>query len=117
MKNPLEVESDHGVKHDDGKDRWDLLPVGELTDIVKVLTYGARKYSAGQWMSVPDPINRYYAAMMRHIAAWRTGEIVDMESELPHLAHAGCCLLFLMWFDGQMKKGDFFFLEEYYGNH
>lgn len=27
----------------------------------------------------------------------------DSDSGLPHLAHAVCCLLFLMWFDGDQK--------------
>ncbi|WP_228144548.1 dATP/dGTP diphosphohydrolase domain-containing protein [Moraxella lacunata] len=30
-------------------------------------------------------------------------EMVDGESGLPHLAHAVCCLIFLMWFDGSEK--------------
>jgi hypothetical protein len=36
---------------------------------------------------------------MRHVHAWRAGETKDPESGLHHLAHAGCCLLFMLWLD------------------
>jgi len=92
-----------GRKDDQEKDRWDLLPDEPVRDIVKVLTFGARKYAPDNWQKVPDWRRRYYAAMQRHFVAWRMGEKNDPESGLPHLAHAGCCLLFLMWLDNQPK--------------
>ena len=33
--------------------------------------------------------------MQRHIWAWKQGEQIDPESEIHHLAHAMCCLMFL----------------------
>ena len=36
--------SSAGRKDDDGKPRWDLLPFAEAEEVVKVLTYGARRY-------------------------------------------------------------------------
>lgn len=88
-----------GKKHDSGKARWDLLPLEPVSEIVKVLTFGATKYSPDNWKHVDDPINRYYAAMLRHITSWRMGQRVDEETGIHHLAHAGCCLLFLLWFE------------------
>lgn len=84
-----------GLKLDTEKDRWDLLPIKAVRGIVQVLTFGARKYAPDNWKHVPDARRRYYAAALRHMAAWWEGEQVDQESGLPHLAHAGCCLLFL----------------------
>lgn len=92
-----------GEKLDLGKDRWDLLPIAQVEYIVKVLTYGAKKYSDDNWKYVPDIPNRYYAAVMRHLSQWRKGQQNDDESHLPHLAHACCCLLFLMWDDEKLK--------------
>ena len=96
------MSSDEGRKYDDGKPRWDLLPIDGISPIVDVLTYGAKKYttptSPGEenWRKVDEPKRRYYAALLRHMTAWWTGEKIDKESGLPHLAHAGCCLLFLI---------------------
>ena len=86
-------------KKDHGKPMWDLLPYKQIAKIVDVLTFGAKKYGPNQWQEVDNPRDRYFAAMMRHLTAWRGGKSIDEESGLPHLAHAGCCLLFLMWFD------------------
>jgi hypothetical protein len=96
-----DIVSEKGIKYDEGKLRWDLLPLNEVEDIVKVLTHGAKKYAPNNWRKVEDPRSRYYAAAMRHLASWRRGELVDPESGIPHLAHAGCNLLFLSFFDNE----------------
>jgi hypothetical protein len=88
-----------GVKGDDGKDRWDLLPWEQVRDVVKVLTFGAKKYSPDNWQKVPDGRNRYFSAAFRHILAAHGGEKLDPESGLSHWAHAVCCILFAAWFD------------------
>jgi len=69
-----------------------------LDQVVKVLTYGAAKYAPDNWQQVPDAKNRYFAAAMRHLSAWKQGEAVDEESGVCHLAHAACCMLFLLHF-------------------
>lgn len=85
-----------GVKADGEKSRPDLLPLKALQDVIDVLGYGAKKYSADNWKKVPDARRRYYAACLRHVFAWWQGEERDPESGLPHLAHACCCLLFIL---------------------
>lgn len=93
-----------GDKHDKGKMRWSLLPRWTIAQVIAVLEFGANRYGVDNWMHVPDARRRYYDAAMRHIDAWLHGETDDPESGLPHLAHATCCLLFLMWFDKQGVK-------------
>lgn len=88
-----------GRKDDKGKVRWSLLPTGTVRAIVEVLEVGAKKYDVDNWKKVPDARTRYYDAMMRHIEAWWGGQALDPEDNLHHLAHAGCCLLFLLWLD------------------
>jgi len=88
-----------GIKHDFGKRQWHLLPMAALDPIVRVLEFGAAKYEPDGWKSVPDPVTRYYNALQRHLIAWRSGEVNDPESGEHHLAHAGCCLVFLLWFE------------------
>ena len=86
-----------GIKYDASKPRWSLIPIGTMEEVVKVLEYGANKYSPDNWKKVPQMEIRYYDAAMRHIDAYWKGEYLDEESGQPHLAHAVCCLLFLMW--------------------
>ncbi len=93
-----------GVKLDAEKDRWDLLPIVAVQDVVKVLGFGARKYAPENWRKVPDARARYYSAAMRHLAAWRSGETLDPESQLPHLAHAMCCLTFIATLDAEAGR-------------
>jgi len=88
-----------GKKYDAGKPRWDLLPLEPIKAVVDVLTFGAKKYAPNNWKKVARPRERYYAALQRHLYAWRLGEKKDPESGLPHLAHALCCLVFLAWFE------------------
>ena len=88
-----------GQKNDTAKARWDLLPLPAISQIVDVLTFGAKKYADNNWQHVQQPKDRYFAAALRHIVAWREGESKDPESGLHHLAHASCCLIFLLWFD------------------
>jgi len=88
-----------GLKLDFDKLRWDLLPIECVEEIVKVLTFGAKKYADNNWQLVENSTERYYAALMRHIVEWRKGDPVDRDSELNHLSHALCNLIFLLWFE------------------
>lgn len=94
-----------GFKDDSEKPDWSLLPMEQVEAIVEVLDYGVKKYSRNNWQYIiNDPINRYFAAAMRHLKEWKEGNVFDKESNLPHLAHAACCLLFLMWFEDHGKE-------------
>lgn len=91
------VAEDTGRKDDQGKEQWRLLPLEPVVEIVRVLMVGAEKYGAGNWVQVvADDPDRYYDALWRHVSAWREGEERDPETGHHHLAHAACCLLFLM---------------------
>lgn len=85
-----------GRKHDTGKPDYTLLPWDAVEQIVKVLDFGARKYARDNWKHVSDGETRYLAAAFRHLAAYNRGEKVDSETGLSHMAHAGCCILFLL---------------------
>ncbi|WP_223178575.1 dATP/dGTP diphosphohydrolase domain-containing protein [Photorhabdus heterorhabditis] len=91
-------------KHDAGKYRFSLLPLQPVIETLRVLEFGANKYSPNGWKYVPDGITRYFDALMRHLFAYRSGEKYDPESNLSHLAHAVCCLLFLMELDNLITE-------------
>jgi hypothetical protein len=83
------------VKHDTGKPRTDLLPPRALLGVSRVLALGAAKYGADNWSKCQEPA-RYLGAALRHVFAHMAGEAKDAESGESHLAHAACCLLFLL---------------------
>lgn len=85
-----------GTKHDGDKVRMELLPFYALEEIAKVMTFGAKKYAAHNWSKGID-FSRLQGAAMRHLSSWSKGEDTDPESGLSHLAHLGCCVLFLIW--------------------
>ena len=91
-----------GRKDDTGKLDWALLPLYPIREVIKVLMRGEQHYDRDNWQLVENARLRYYNAAMRHITTWFEGRKTDSDTKLPHLAHAICCLLFLMWFD---KKG------------
>ena len=88
-----------GVKFDQDKPQWTLVPFKALDEVVKVLTIGARKYAPDNWKKVPNARQRYIDAAFRHMSAYASGEKLDAETGKNHLAHAMCCLLFLLAFD------------------
>jgi len=88
-----------GQKHDKEKIRMDLLPFDALEEVAKILTFGAKKYSANNWQNVENAKERYEAALLRHLSAHKKGEKIDNDSGLSHLSHVACNALFLIWFE------------------
>ena len=88
---PGKVEETIGKKNDNGKLRWDCVYLPSIKGIAKVMDYGLKKYGVPpeeeNWKHVKDGKNRYYAAMMRHLCAYQEGQIIDPESNLPHMDH------------------------------
>lgn len=90
-----------GVKKDEGKPRWELLPFDAIEGVVEILTFGAKKYDARNWEK-GIVYGRVFGATMRHLTAWWRGEDKDKESGRSHLEHAMCELMFLSAFE---KRG------------
>lgn len=87
-----------GVKFDDDKPRYDLIPPEALEGLAKVLTFGAKKYAPRNWEKGLT-WGRVFAALMRHLWAWWRGEDKDSETGLSHLDHAACCIAFLQTYE------------------
>ena len=82
----METESKKNDRKD-GKLMWELLPLIELEDVVRVYTFGAEKYGPNTWRYLPEGLQRYKAALMRHLVEFEKGQVLDDESRIPHLAH------------------------------
>jgi hypothetical protein len=67
------------------------------------MTYGAAKYAPDNWRKVEGWRWRYVGALLRHVMAYQAGVHEDVETGLPHLALAMCCVLMLL---GREKYGD-----------
>lgn len=83
------------VKYDGDKPRMELLSPWVLKEVAKVMTFGAKKYDSHNWRK-GFQWTRPVGASLRHIMAWLEGADIDPESDLPHLAHALCCLMFTL---------------------
>jgi ribonucleotide reductase alpha subunit len=92
-----------GVKFDTEKPRHDLLPVGAVEEVVKVLTFGAGKYGDHNWRKGMR-YGRLYAAGQRHLTKFWRGIDIDEESGIHHLAHAACNILMLLSFELEGRK-------------
>ena len=115
-RNPIKTEAQHladklngtaGVKHDTSKPDFSLLSPLALSYLTAVLDFGARKYAAHNWRKGIDQ-TRLIAAAMRHINAFNAGEDLDLETGLPHMAHAMCCCMFSIeqMYAGEGKNPD-----------
>jgi hypothetical protein len=86
------------MKFDTDKLPVNLLSTEALNQTAAVLKFGANKYHAHNWRD-GFVWSRPLAAAMRHIMAFNDGEDKDPESGLSHLAHAACCIMFLLEFE------------------
>lgn len=84
-----------GLKYDNGKPPMSLVDRHAIEEIAKVLAFGAQKYEAHNWRK-GIAYSRLLDAAMRHLFAFADGEDMDPESGLSHVAHAGCCIVFLL---------------------
>lgn len=79
-----------GAKLDAGKLRPALVLGGfaaAVQAMVKVGSDGARKYTDNGWKTVPNGKARYEDALLRHLLAHLSGEVLDPESGSPHISH------------------------------
>ncbi len=83
------------IKNDIDKVPLELIPEEAMEEVARVLKFGKDKYGRDNWRRGMD-WTRLIGASKRHIAAFNKGEDLDPESNLSHLAHAVCCLLFII---------------------
>lgn len=96
-----EIKSNKNIsKKNDFKDnklRWDLLPLAEIEDIVAVYTAGSKKYGDNNWQNLPNGLQRYKAALLRHLLCYEKGEEFDEETGCRHLAQVAWNAIAMLW--------------------
>jgi len=93
-----EYAVEKGVKFDNDKLRWDLLPRDALEELVKVYTLGAKKYGDNNYLNGMD-WSRIIGALERHLTAFIKGETHDKEDGQHHLASVVWNALTLLTYD------------------
>lgn len=93
------------MKFDQDKLPLHLLSTEAMNQTAAVLAFGAEKYAEHNWRE-GFAWSRPLSAAMRHITAFNAGEDKDPESGLSHLAHAACCIMFLLEFEKTHKHLD-----------
>lgn len=81
------------IKNDTEKVQLELLSATWLMGVGRVLTFGAKKYASHNWRKGLHQ-SRLLGAALRHIVAYLGGQDRDEETDLSHLYHASCCLMF-----------------------
>jgi len=78
-------------------DYVDVLKPEAAEGICRVAEAGAKKYTVGGWLTVPDGINRYAAAWSRHWWARNVlGEADSSDMGIPHIDHENWNLLAIL---------------------
>ena len=99
------VQVHKGMRFNQGKLRYDLIPAYAMEQVAKVFTFGAIKYDDDNWrrgMTWKSVI----ASMKRHTALIEAGEDYDSESHVYHAAHVAVNSLFLIEFYKIYPEGD-----------
>lgn len=79
-----------GAKLDAGKAEYDMVLFSfpdALAHVDRIGKFGARKYTKGGFLDVPNGQARYFNAEIRHAIKKLRGERNDPDSEELHLAH------------------------------
>ena len=97
LKKPVTKEA---VKFDAGKPPLGLISRIALLEEAKVMQFGVEKYGTHNWRGGMG-FSRLIDATLRHVYAFADGEDLDKETQLSHLAHARCCLAFLLEYQGK----------------
>ena len=86
------------MKYDNGKAPMALVPPEVINEIAEVLGFGANKYGPNNWRDdgYVTEWSRTYSSVQRHLNSFWSGEDLDPESGLSHLAHAMTQLAILM---------------------
>lgn len=83
-------EPEVGIKHDDGKPRFDLIPARPLVALADLYRIGAAKYDDRNWEN-GIAFSRLFAALQRHAWAWWGGEERDPVDGQHHMSSVAWC--------------------------
>lgn len=86
-------------------ERYDLIPIGALATVARLYGKGAEKYAEHNWRRGYE-WSKSYAALQRHATQFWSGEDIDEEMQLPHLASVVFHAFTLMTFMEEQREYD-----------
>lgn len=87
----------------DHKLRWDLLPLEDVEELVRVYTAGSYKYGDNTWQGLDNGYERYKAALLRHLMEYERGNRIDEETGCMHLAQVAWNAIAMLHLDRNNK--------------
>ena len=88
------------IKADSSKTRMSLIDPDFIIGLADILTHGAEKYAADNWKLIdPSELYRYKDALLRHLYAYLSGELIDQDSGRPHLDCVAFNVMALRYFE------------------
>lgn len=87
---------EQGDRYNEGKLKWSLVSWSALKPMVKVLMFGAKKYTPNNWKKGVSWIETC-ESLQRHLNAFIEGEDNDKESKIEHVGHILCNAMFLSY--------------------
>ncbi len=87
------LKEEKALRYNEGKEQWGLVHYKSLIPMVKVLEFGAKKYSPGNWKKKMDRTKLLESAQ-RHLAALMDGEEIDPETGISHIGNLMCNAMF-----------------------
>ena len=88
------MKEEKAQRFNEGKLDWTLLDFEALEPLVKVMTYGAKKYERNNWKLPCDNEIEPLQSAMRHLISLISGEETDAESKELHSGHIMANMMF-----------------------
>lgn len=98
-------EKGTGIRHNQGKLKYHLIPPNAMKKIAEVFTMGSSKYGDRNWENGMKWSN-VYASLTRHLQEFLAGNDYDSESGLLHMAHVAVNAIFLLEYYDIYPWGD-----------
>jgi len=78
-----------------------------LMELAATLTIGDEKYGKSNWRENGGMSwERLHSAAKRHMEKWAAGEMIDEETDMPHLLLATSCLMMLRFYERNPREFD-----------
>ncbi len=80
------VQDNKGLRYDDNKPRYDLIPPEAMDELALLYTIGAKKYAERNWERGMN-WGKVFGSLMRHAWKWMRGQEYDEETGVHHMIH------------------------------